>query len=261
MTAYEESLVEPLFTPWGELLLERLRPLPGERFLDLATGPGTVARLAALRLGPSGSVVATDLSEAMLSIARSKPSLAGAASIDYRQSPAAPLDVPDSAFDVAACQQALQYFPDQPAALEEMRRALRPGGRLGLAVWSAIELSPVFDGLSAAVRDVFGAEAAERYRGGPWGLSDSRRIDSLLSAAGFHEVTIEEVTMAVHFVGGPAQMERSLAASAVMSDIASAAPAARRAFSAAIASRLEPLVGGDGLLSSETTSQIALAAV
>jgi SAM-dependent methyltransferase len=259
MVAYEESLVEALFTPWAELLLDRLRPMPGERFLDLATGPGTVARLAALRVGPSGALVAADLSEAMLSIARSKPPVAGAATIDYRQSPAAPLDVPDSAFDVASCQQGLQFFPDQPAALGELRRALRPGGRLGLAVWSAIELSPVFDGLSAAIRDVFGAEVAERYRGGPWGLSDSRRITSLLSGAGFSEVAIEEATMVARFDRGPAQLELSLAASAVMSDIVSAAPETRRALSAAIASRLEPLVGSDGAVSSETTSQVALA--
>jgi hypothetical protein len=153
----------------------------------------------------------------------------------------------------------LQFFPDQPAALGELHRALRPGGRLGLGVWSAIERSPAFDGLSVAVRDVFGAEAADRYRGGPWGLSDSRRIDSLLSGAGFHEVAIEEATIPVRFIGGPAQLERSLAASSVMSDIASAAPDTRLALSAAIASRLGPLVGPDGAVSSVTTSHIALA--
>ena len=85
MTAYEESFVAPLFTPWAEFLLDQLRPMPGERFLDLATGPGTVARLAALRLGPSGAVVAADLSEAMLSIARNKPPLAGAAGLCLRR--------------------------------------------------------------------------------------------------------------------------------------------------------------------------------
>jgi SAM-dependent methyltransferase len=99
MTAYEESLVRPMFTPWAEFLLDRVHPSPGERLLDVATGPGTVARLAAMRVGPAGAVVAVDLSEAMLMIARRKPPPVGAAHIEYRQSPAAPLDVPSSAFD------------------------------------------------------------------------------------------------------------------------------------------------------------------
>ncbi len=61
MGAYEEALVGPVFTPWGEYLLDALTVSPGERLLDLATGPGTVARLASARLGPAGHVLATSV--------------------------------------------------------------------------------------------------------------------------------------------------------------------------------------------------------
>lgn len=82
MKAYDESLAGPVFTPWAEFLLDQLGPSPGDHVLDVATGPGTVARLAAVRVGPTGKVVATDVSDAMLMLAQRKPSLDGAAIIE-----------------------------------------------------------------------------------------------------------------------------------------------------------------------------------
>ena len=72
MEAYDDALVGPVFTPWGEYLLDALTVIPGERLLDVATGPGTVARLASARLCPAGHVLATDLCAAMLAIAEAK---------------------------------------------------------------------------------------------------------------------------------------------------------------------------------------------
>lgn len=102
--------------------------------LDVATGPGTVARLAARRIGPDGRVVATDISRPMLDVASSKPPLPNAAPITYIESPAAPLAVESALFDAVFCHQGLQFFPDRLAALAEMRRALKPGGVLAVAV-------------------------------------------------------------------------------------------------------------------------------
>jgi ubiquinone/menaquinone biosynthesis C-methylase UbiE len=259
MRAYEESLVEPMFSPWAELLLDRLDPSPGEQFLDVATGPGTVARLAAVRVGVAGAVLATDLSDAMLTLAGRKDPLEGAAVIEYRRSPAAPLDAPDAAFDAASCQQGLQFFPDRPAALGELHRALRPGGRLGLAVWSAIESCPPFACLAAAIGDVLGAEPAERYRDGPWGFHQPAKLTALLQEAGFRRVTVEETALPVRFAGGAAQLELSLAASGVNDDIVALPPEGRLALTAAIASRLAPLTDDYGAVCSQLTSQVALA--
>jgi ubiquinone/menaquinone biosynthesis C-methylase UbiE len=116
----------------GVLLLDDCELQKGATVLDVATGPGTVARLAAKRIWPGGRVVATDISRPMLDVARSKPSFR--APIMYLESPAAPLAVESAAFDVVVCQQGLQFFPDRTAALGEMRRALKPGGRLAIAV-------------------------------------------------------------------------------------------------------------------------------
>ena len=71
--AYEEFFVPRLFEPWGKLLLDEAKLMEGQAIIDVATGPGTVARLAAPRLGSKGRIVATDISRPMLDIAKAKP--------------------------------------------------------------------------------------------------------------------------------------------------------------------------------------------
>jgi ubiquinone/menaquinone biosynthesis C-methylase UbiE len=133
--AYDEFFVPRLFEPWAKLLLDEIAPREGQALIDVATGPGTVARLAALRLGSQGRVVATDIAPAMLNIARAKRAVTRAAPIEYVESPAAPLNLPSSAFDVVVCQQGLQFFPDRLYALQEMQRVLKAGGHAAIAVF------------------------------------------------------------------------------------------------------------------------------
>src|ERR1700687_3220790 len=80
---YDEIYVPRIFIPWARLLLARAALRPGEAVLDIATGPGTVARLAAAQVGRKGRVVGADFSEAMIAIAKAKPPSAGAAPIEY----------------------------------------------------------------------------------------------------------------------------------------------------------------------------------
>ena len=167
--AYEEFLVPRLFEPWAKLLLDEVKLRADETVLDIATGPGTVARLAALRVGPRGRIVATDIAPPMLDIARAKPTLDGAAAIDYVESSAAPLGAPSGTFDAVLCQQGLQFFPDRSAALAEMRRVLRPGGRLLVLEFSKVwePLKPAYDAYSFGLLPRLGklvANDAEAYR-------------------------------------------------------------------------------------------------
>jgi len=259
MEVYEEALVGPMFTPWGEYLLDALTVVPGERLLDVATGPGTVARLASARLGPAGHVLATDLSPAMLAIAEAKGSVAEGSPIEYRLSPAAPLAAPGASFDVACCQQGLQFFPDRRGALAEMRRALRPGGRMGLAVWSGIETCPPFAALRDAIGEVMGLEAAERYAGGPWGLHAPQALADMVSAAGFGEVFVDEVARPVRFEGAAPQLDRSMAASGLAAEIRALSSELRAALASAVADRVRDLTDGSGTITSYLTSQIVLA--
>jgi SAM-dependent methyltransferase len=258
MGAYEETMVAPMFEPWAELLLDELALRPGERLLDVATGPGTLARIAARRVGVTGRVTGCDLSPAMLDLARAKPSVPAAAPIEYVESAAAPLSAESAAYDVVTCQQGFQFFPDRPAALAEMYRALEPGGRLGIAVWAAIGLCPPFAALQGAIRSIMGDELADRYGRGPWGLSSADQLAALVTRARFRDVRVEERRLPVTFNRGPSQLVRSLAATAVGPDVSALGSDEYEALVAEAAELLSPLLR-DGRVESELAANIAVA--
>lgn len=218
MQIYEDVLVPRLFTPWARLLLGGLDVQPREAVLDVACGPGSVTRLAAVEVGRGGRVTGIDLSPAMLAIAKTKPVVPGAARIDYREAPADRLPVADADFDVAVCQQGLQFFSNPAAALAEMRRALRAGGRVGIAVWAEIEQAPPFAALEGAIREVAGDELADRYRGGPWGMADADQLRKLLEESGFDEVRVTQDALPLSFECA-AQLRSTLAASAIAAEL------------------------------------------
>jgi ubiquinone/menaquinone biosynthesis C-methylase UbiE len=108
---------------------------PGERVLDVACGTGLVTLDAARRVVPRGRVLGIDLSGQMIEAARRRAEKRQAPDVDFARMDAEALGLPDAGFDVALCALGLMYMPDPGQALREMRRVLRPGGRLGLLVW------------------------------------------------------------------------------------------------------------------------------
>jgi len=253
MQVYETVMVPRMFTPWAELLLDELELADGEAVLDVACGPGSVARLAAARVGAQGRVVGCDLSAAMLAIAEQKPAVGGGAAIEYYEAPAEHLPVDDDEFDVATCQQGLQFMPHRPAALAEMRRTLRPGGRLGIAVWSEIESCPPMRVLAGALEAVIGADVAQRFSGGPWGFPDGRQLGELLEQAEFEDVRVRTRALPVTFEGGAEQLVSILAATPLAEVIDGLSPERRRHLIGLVAQEL-----GEGPITSQLESNIAL---
>ena len=125
---YERVMVPAVFGPWGKDLLDTVALPAGTRVLDVACGTGIVARLVALQVGPTGRVVGLDANEAMLTVARAQPQSTGA-QVEWQQGDATRLPFRDAEFGAVLCQQGLQYVPDRPAALQEMKRVLASGGR------------------------------------------------------------------------------------------------------------------------------------
>jgi SAM-dependent methyltransferase len=260
LSVLDEVLV--LFEPWASVLLDAVNVAPGDHVLDVAAGPGTVARLAAIRAGSTGQVVACDISPAMLEIGRRKPVLAGAAPISWVESSAVPLAgslaSADGTFDVVTCQHGLQFFPDRPAALAEMHRMLRPGGRLGVAVWGHQSDSPGFAALGAAIRQILGDEVADRLESGPWGMPQTAGLATLLDAAGFTDVQVSAQRLPVIFPGGFAQFIGVIVFTPVAVDVAALPPERHAALVSAAERLLAPMVT-DGVLSFETVSNIGIA--
>jgi ubiquinone/menaquinone biosynthesis C-methylase UbiE len=149
--AYQTYFVPSLFAPWARLLLDFVGVRAGASVLDVASGTGVVAHLAAERVGATGQVTATDISPAMLAVAQASCS---GDTVRYLVCPADALAVPDRSQDVVLCQNGIQFFPDKQAATREMRRALRPGGTVGILVWAAEHPLGLFEPMIEAVAPV-----------------------------------------------------------------------------------------------------------
>jgi ubiquinone/menaquinone biosynthesis C-methylase UbiE len=116
-------------------LLELASPAVGERVLDIACGTGLVSFEAARAVSASGHVLGIDLSERMIDAANRRAREATLSNCSFSRMDAETLALPDASFDVVLCALGLMYMPDPEQALREMRRVLRPGGRVALAVW------------------------------------------------------------------------------------------------------------------------------
>lgn len=186
--AYEEDLVPALFIPWAKRLVEQAGVRPGDQVLDVACGTGAVARNAAHAVGTKGSVVGVDLNEGMLEVAKEatrdvKPA------IEYRQADAAALPFEDGRFDVVLCQQGFQFMPEKDTVLREMKRVLRPGGRLVFSVWRSLDHNPGWRILSDTLAQHVDPDAAETMAS-PFAGMDREKIREKLQATGFQDLQL-----------------------------------------------------------------------
>ena len=131
------------------LVREALGARPGERILDVGCGPGFYVAELLDEVGESGSVVGLDASAAMLELARRR--CAGRDNVDFTQADATGLPVADAEFDAALSVQVMEYVPDVAPALAELKRVLRPGGRL--IIWDIDWATVSFNSGDAALTE------------------------------------------------------------------------------------------------------------
>lgn len=189
---YERYLVPAITSIWANDLLDRVRPRRDETLLDIACGTGVVARLAAQR-GHTGRLVGIDLNTAMLAVARAK-----SATIEWIEGSALDLPFEASSFDVVLCQLGLQFFPDRALALREMVRVLKPGGRAGFSVFSAIERTPAAHAFVQALDKYLGAESSRTKRSEHLSC-DAQEVGAWAKHAGFSGVDVATVAKPISF--------------------------------------------------------------
>lgn len=181
---YERYFVPAIATPVAGDLLESADLRAGERVLDLACGTGLIARLAAERVGPTGTVVGVDVAPDMIEVARSVPVPEGT-SVEWHEADAASLPLPDDSFDVVLCQMGLMFVEDKGAALSEIRRVLAPGGRLALNTPGTIQRP--FEIMDEGLARHISPDLAGFVRV-VFSMPDPEGLRRLLEDAGFREI-------------------------------------------------------------------------
>lgn len=162
---------------------------PGARVLDVAAGSGDQTLAVAQAVGAQGHVLATDLSPAIVALARDNAALAGFAQVETRVADGEDLGVPEASFDAAVCRLGLMFFPDPLRGLREMHRALRPGGGVCTMVFSRPEKNPCLTILMSTALKHAGLPARDPFlAGGLLSLGQPGHIDALFNSAGFQDV-------------------------------------------------------------------------
>jgi SAM-dependent methyltransferase len=187
---------------WGSTLRRWLGPATermfdlagvasGSRVLDVAAGAGDQTLQAAARVGPGGSVLATDLSAAILAFAASEARSAGHTNVATRAMDGEHLDLPDASFDVVMSRVGLIDFPDQQQALREMRRVLVPGGRVAAIVYGPADKNGFFSVPVSIIRRLANLGPPLPGQPGPFSLGSPGVAEEALRRAGFRDVRAE----------------------------------------------------------------------
>lgn len=243
--AYEQFMVPNLFGPWVDDVVALAAPQTGEHVLDVACGTGIATRFVAERVTASGTAVGLDIDSGMIEVARMRPASSTGASLAWRCGSALDMPFEDGTFDMVLCLQGLQFFPDKVAGLREMRRVLKPAGRLAASVWRTIEHCKGHYALAQALeRHGVDAEAARR----PFSLGDADELQRLVRAAGFRDVNVRAAVKSIRFPS-PQYFIESLAAGgpSTRHALAKVPESERRGLIEEISTALRPYVDKNGI--------------
>lgn len=209
----------------GERMLMLVEPQRDDAVLELACGAGGLGIAIAPHVA---EVVMSDVAAPMAAIAADRAAALGLGNVSTRALDFEAIDAPDERFDVVLCREGLMFAAEPARAVAEIRRVLRPGGRLALAVWGPRERNPwlglVFDAVAAEI----GRPVPPPGIPGPFSLADAHALRALLSGGGFTDVVVDELSVPLRAPSFDAWWSRTTALAGPLSTILARAPEATR---------------------------------
>src|SRR6201987_5142345 len=189
-------------------LLNLATPQPGERLLDIGCGPGTTVLELAKHVGPGGHVLGADVSEPSVARARERIGAAGLRHAEVIVADASVHPFPPGSFELTFSRFGIMFFSDPVAAFANVRRAMKPGGRLALAVFRPASEKLWPNAPLEAVRHLLppiptpGPEEP-----GPYSWADPARVHRILEGAGFGEVSLTPLDPLIQLAGPKGEAE------------------------------------------------------
>ena len=187
-----DHLVLPMLEPVGDEMLRLLDVAEDARHLDVASGTGEPGLTIATR-APRGQVVLTDPAAGMIDVATRSAATRGIDNVEFRVCGADDLPFDDATFDSISCRFGFMFFPDIPAAVDELRRVLKPGGRLCTAVWAQPDGNPWATIPMGAIAAEVDVPAPAPDAPGLFRCAAPGAIGDVFAAAGLHDVTETDV--------------------------------------------------------------------
>ncbi|HRD46456.1 MAG TPA: class I SAM-dependent methyltransferase [Caulobacter sp.] len=197
--AAQQEKLDRQIAPLGHAAIDALQPQAGERLIDIGCGCGQTTLELAGEIGPGGSVLGVDISRPMLDIARRRD--AGAANVAFLEADAQTHVFEPGAADGVFSRFGVMFFADPTVAFANIRKALKPGGRLAFVCWRPLAFNDWMRvPMAAALAHVPPLPApADPHAPGPFAFADAERVRTILAGAGFTGVDIAPYDT---FVGG-----------------------------------------------------------
>jgi SAM-dependent methyltransferase len=246
--------------PVSAWMIEHADLQRGQKVLELAAGPGDTGFLAAELVKPGGTLLSTDAAETMLEVARSRAAQLGIDNVEFKRIELEWIDLDTASFDVALCKWGLMFTIDPEAALREVRRVLRPGGRIALAAWDEPAANAWATIPTQAMVELGHTTPPDPDAPGMFVLSAPGRLQDLLESAGFVDVVVDAVPTPRSFAGIEEYVAETHEISSFFGETYDPLPAdERQAVMRKISELAQPCMAADGSVSFTGRSLVAAA--